>query len=559
MLVQFPIMDFNAGAVLGGYRLVDRIGAGGMGEVWKAEDVRLGRTVAIKILPASLESDSAAKLRLEREARTAAQLYHANIATIHAMHEEGGRSFIVMEYVDGEPLSRVISRGRVAESEARRIAREVADALAAAHARGIVHRDIKPDNIMLSGDRVKVLDFGIAKQIGPAALDVQTPSTLTQKGMILGTVQYMSPEQALGRPLDARSDIFSLGVVLYQMLCGALPFSGETVTEMLTQIVRDEPADLAARVPGLSSSTLAIVRRSLQKKREDRFASAADLRDALASTVSAASAEQFIATEALTAVRPQLAPTVVERSPRRGVSALIIAVIAVVAVLGGAAFWYSTRKNEAPRVAAAQPATPSTAIEVTAPPPSSTIVESTAPPAPATTTVTTSSATQNAVSTPTAPRKVEIAPTSTAPPVSREAFERGMRQFLASEWSHALTSFTAALENDPTDAAAELRVAEIQMIHGNRLNAQSHYANVVAAEDRLDARERKLAAIGSAFVNGEPARAEELVREFDAQYPGDAELALMRDAGNNTIARRHDGAVPKIFRPRSGPRHGRRF
>src|SRR5438552_3631158 len=189
---------------LGSYRLIERIGAGGMGEVWKAEDSRLGRIVAIKILPPSVTASAEATARLRREARMAAQLNHPNIATIHSIEEAGEQLFIVMEFVDGEPLTKVIGRG-ISEADLCRIGRSVAEALAEAHAKGIVHRDIKPDNVIVSGARVKVLDFGIAKQVDGPAQPPMSPDAptafVTQQGMILGTVHYMSPEQALGKNL----------------------------------------------------------------------------------------------------------------------------------------------------------------------------------------------------------------------------------------------------------------------------------------------------------------------------------------------------------------------
>ncbi len=195
---------------LGCYRLISQIGAGGMGEVWKAEDTRLGRFVAIKILPPEMTSESIARLR--REARMAAQLNHPNIATVYAFEEASGRLFIVMELVDGEPLSQMIKRG-IPEAQLLRIGRAVAEALAEAHAKGVIHRDIKPENIMVSGTRVKVLDFGIAKWLAPAASDDSvTMSLLTQQGIVIGTVPYMSPEQALGKPLDPRSDILRIAI-----------------------------------------------------------------------------------------------------------------------------------------------------------------------------------------------------------------------------------------------------------------------------------------------------------------------------------------------------------
>src|ERR1700692_460176 len=228
---------------LGPYRLVARVGAGGMGEVWRAEDTRLGRVVAIKVLPPSFVADVEATARLKREARTAAQLYHPSIATIHSIEQDGDHIFIVEEFVEGEPLTKVISRGGLSESEICRIVRDVADALAEAHAKGIVHRDIKPDNIIVAGNRVKVLDFGIAKQVGIEGADAaNTPTAafVTHQGMILGTIHYMSPEQALGKAVDGRTDVFSLGVVLYEMATGRRPLGGETITATMTQIIRDE-------------------------------------------------------------------------------------------------------------------------------------------------------------------------------------------------------------------------------------------------------------------------------------------------------------------------------
>lgn len=182
-----------------------------MGEVWRAEDTRLGRTVAIKVLPQSFVADVDATARLKREARTAAQLYHPSIATIHSIEQDGDHIFIVEEFVEGESLTSVIMRGGMSEAEICRIGRAVADALAEAHAKGIVHRDIKPDNVIVAGNRVKVLDFGIAKQVGIAgAPSANTPTAfVTQQGMILGTIHYMSPEQALGRTIDGRTDVFS--------------------------------------------------------------------------------------------------------------------------------------------------------------------------------------------------------------------------------------------------------------------------------------------------------------------------------------------------------------
>src|ERR1051326_3613731 len=292
-------------ALLGSYRLLAKIGAGGMGEVWKAEDTRLGRTVAIKILPQAVAADAQAIARMKREARTAAQLYHPNIATIHAFEEAADRVFIVMEYVEGEPLSHVIRRGPMAEADVCRIARSVADALEAAHEKGIVHRDIKPDNIMVSGPRVKVLDFGIAKQVEPQNVNANDPTTvLTQQGTIVGTVFYMSPEQALGKAIDRRSDLFSLGSVMYEAVSGRRPFQGDTATDTITRIVRDE-----APLPQSVSHGLAtIISRCLRKERDDRFTSARELGAALEAQLAVAPTAPYTKPAAPTM---QAAPTVI--------------------------------------------------------------------------------------------------------------------------------------------------------------------------------------------------------------------------------------------------------
>ncbi|MBV8519083.1 MAG: protein kinase [Acidobacteria bacterium] len=264
-------------ADLGSYRLIARLGTGGMGDVWRAEDKKLLRAVAIKILPAELAADPEWKERFLREARTVAQLNHPNIATIYAIEEEGETLFIAMELVEGESVGAMIARGPLLPEDAIRVGVHVADGLSEAHAKGIIHRDIKPDNIIIAPRHVKILDFGVAKQVGGTA----DPS-LTQGGMVVGTPHYMSPEQALGRTLDARTDIFSLGVVLYEMLSGQKPFTGEALTEILLKIVMNEPRDIAIAAAGIPSQLAAIVRRCMKKEPQDRFASCEELRAALA-------------------------------------------------------------------------------------------------------------------------------------------------------------------------------------------------------------------------------------------------------------------------------------
>jgi hypothetical protein len=347
-----------------------------MGEVWRAEDSRLGRVVAIKVLPPSFVADVEATARLKREARTAAQLYHPSIATIHSIEQDGDHIFIVEEFVEGEPLSKVIRRGGLSESEICRIGRAVADALAEAHAKGIVHRDIKPDNIIVNGNRVKVLDFGIAKQVGLAgasAEDTPTAAFVTQQGMILGTIHYMSPEQALGKAIDGRADVFSLGVVLYEMATGRRPFAGETITETMTQIIRDEPTEPVVVNPGISPGMNEIIQHSLRKNPSERFTSA-ELVTVLDAQIGRAPTAPYTSANEVTAkaAAPTIltgAKTIQESAPRR--RSAVPAVIAVMVVVIAAAAGVIYTRRPAPQAAAPKPqpvAPPSTtSVSVIAP------------------------------------------------------------------------------------------------------------------------------------------------------------------------------------------------
>ncbi|HXH37508.1 MAG TPA: protein kinase [Thermoanaerobaculia bacterium] len=252
---------------LGPYRLVSRIGVGGMGEVWLAEDTQLLRPVAVKIFPELEAADQEARDRFLREARTVARLNHPYITTIYSVGD-GATMYIAMELVEGELLSDAITKG-LSVAEACRIVRQTAEGLAAAHARSVIHRDIKPENLIVQPSGVKILDFGIAKQVGSAV-----SGTLTAGNVILGSPYYMSPEQALGRPLDARTDIFSLGIVFFEALTGQRPFSGATITEMLMQIVSTTAPDPRTIKPNLPASVASIVQRALVNKREDRIQTA---------------------------------------------------------------------------------------------------------------------------------------------------------------------------------------------------------------------------------------------------------------------------------------------
>ena len=251
-----------------------------MGEVYLAEDSRLKRQVAIKILTADSNADEHGRRRLVREAQAAAALDHPNICSIYEVGEQDGRAFIVMQYVEGETLAACIQRKRLPVSETLEIAISVADGLAEAHTRGIVHRDIKPQNIMITArGQAKILDFGLAKAAADAdAAGVETQSVLTQAGAIVGTAPYMSPEQVKGQALDARSDIFSFGVVLYELLSGHCPFSAPTVAETISAVLTIDPPPLSTNGVTAPAGVERVLRQCLRKDREQRYQSMREVR-----------------------------------------------------------------------------------------------------------------------------------------------------------------------------------------------------------------------------------------------------------------------------------------
>jgi len=280
-------MPLQPGQTLLHYRIVDKLGEGGMGEVWKAEDTTLDRDVAIKILPPSFGEDPERLARFEREAKSLAALNHPNVASLYGLHDVDGTRFISMECVEGEDLSKRILRGPLPVQEVVPIATGIAEALTAAHARGIIHRDLKPANVLLTPDgQPKVLDFGLAKTAlfdaaSGSSSDPSTSPTITSlgtvAGVLLGTAAYMSPEQARGKPVDKRADTWALCCIIYEMLTGNSPFPGETISDTLASVLKTEP-DWNAIPDDTPQALIAIIRRGLAKNRRERWQDAGDLR-----------------------------------------------------------------------------------------------------------------------------------------------------------------------------------------------------------------------------------------------------------------------------------------
>ena len=273
----------SAGTHLGPYELIAPIGAGGMGEVYRAKDTRLDRTVAVKVLPAHLSSSVESRQRFEREAKTISQLSHPHICALYDVGREGETEYLVMEYLEGETLSERLLKGALPFEQVLRHGIEIADALDKAHRQGIVHRDLKPGNVMITKSGVKLLDFGLAKAIAPTSSPAQltsfpTQAALTQEGMVLGTFQYMAPEQLEGKDTDARTDIFAFGCVLYEMATGKKAFSGKSQASLISSIMGTEPPAVSAVVPMTPPAFDRVVITCLAKDPEERWQSSADVK-----------------------------------------------------------------------------------------------------------------------------------------------------------------------------------------------------------------------------------------------------------------------------------------
>jgi len=488
------------GSQLGRYRIERKLGQGGMGTVYLAHDETLERPVALKVVRASLVDDDRYRRRLMREARVAAAVSHGNIATVYEAGEDDGRLFIAMEYVAGRTLAEVLDDGPLPARRALAVAAAIAEALVSAHAAGVVHRDLKPENTVLTdGGGVKVLDFGIARRRHPATgeplVDPNAETALTVEGAVMGTPGYMSPEQALGLELDHRTDIFALGVLLYEMLAGQRPFAHRTPLEAAVSVTRDEPRPLSELIDDLPAGVDEVLARSLAKDPDERYESAADLLAALA--------ELAAPTGSVTGdqARP---PTTEERAADRseskppsktrgrspswvGVTALALAAVAIVVLV--------LREDEP------YPATGNTTASTTANAPAQTAIPITALPDP-----------------------------QSNDPQAIAHYRRALQAFHDGSWPQAAAALEKALERDPTLAAAHLRYALIHVLRDDAIAARQSYGDAATGRASLDERDRVLFHALEPLAAREPADPKEAARRLGAAavaHPLDAELHML--------------------------------
>jgi serine/threonine-protein kinase len=452
-----PELPFDVGR----FHVVEQVGRGGMGVVYAAEDTRLKRRVALKLLPRDIDRDEPRRQRLLREAQSAAAVTHPNVATVYEVGEADGRTFIAMELVEGVSLRKRLERGRLTAAEVLRIARGIALALERAHEKGVVHRDLKPDNVMLApGGDPKVLDFGLAKMRDDAlalAEGESTQSVLTREGTILGTPGYMAPEQILGKPVDARADVFAFGVVLYEMATSVRAFGGGSTMEVLVRVQRDEPPKASSVEPRIDERVERVIEKCLAKKPEARFANGGELVEAL---------EGLDAAEA-------------RRPRRRG----LVAALAVAAVIVGAVgLELRAVRQPAPAQAAA---TPSASV---------------APSAPATS-------------------WWDYDPQTTSPEALR-AFKAGMKS-LREGTGQGNINLRKAIALDPDFAAANLVLAiSLWCQAGTRQN----FVKAMGGHDRLGARDAALVDAYEPLCLHDPPDPTELQRRMHAltrRFPDD--------------------------------------
>jgi serine/threonine-protein kinase len=486
------------GKTLAHFRVVAKLGQGGMGVVYEAVDEKLRRTVALKVLLDDFAGDEARRKRFLREARSAAAVTHPNIATIHDVGEADGRIYIAMELVEGKSLRRVLGEGPLQLKQAVRIAQQIARGLAKAHDRGIVHRDLKPDNVMVSADQhVKVLDFGVAKTgqvpdvtlpAGTAPLVVETD--VTHEGQLVGTPAYMSPEQATGRAVDQRADIFSLGVVLYEMVTGSRPFQSSSGVALLVAMTTETPEPPSKRNPLVPPELEAVIARCMRKKPEERYASVrellADLERMEVAQISQASLPTLDAQTTIVGVPPE--PPRSRRSPALMAGVVLAACVAAFGVV---------RLARGPAAASLAPASASA-------------------PAPA--------------PGPTALTDLP-APVSTSP-AAVAAYRAGLQGFRDGNFEAFDAAIREAIKLDPSFAAGELRMAFVMFhsVRGAVTDARAHLQKAARLRAALSERDQAFLDVLEPVINREPPDSDELERRLRAavdRWPLDAELLYL--------------------------------
>jgi serine/threonine-protein kinase len=483
------------------FRVLSLLGKGGMGVVYRAEDEKLRRVVALKVLPAAAEGDDERRRRFMREARSAASLTHPNIAAVHEVGEDAGRIYIAMELVEGETLRRRIAAGPLPVREAVRIARAIARGLARAHAKGVLHRDLKPDNVLLDPEgEPKILDFGLAKLHEPAAPEgasaiekLETASHDTKDGQLLGTPGYMSPEQAKGTvDVDERSDVFSLGVVLYEMLAGKRPFRGDATLDVLIAASRDKPEPLT----GVPPEVAAIVDKCLAKRPEDRYANARAVVEAMDAVQSTPGDRSLLSGPSIPSAEVKSSPTTLgstvdTRPARRGVRALAAAALLVLAGAGAFVAWRSR---------AAPAATPAAVVGTPA---------------------SSADASRRGVAL------TDHAPPRTGVPEAATAYGQALQALRDASLVIGLVQLERAARLDPTLAPAQLRLALLPSSNRGATSQREHLAAAEQLRSALDERDQMLLRLAEADL-ADPRDAHEVLvraRAAAARFPDDAEVS----------------------------------
>jgi serine/threonine protein kinase/predicted Zn-dependent protease len=487
-----PSTSELTGEKIGHFRVIAFLGKGGMGVVYRAEDEVLRREVALKVLPPGFTADEERRRRFLREARSAAAVNHPNIATIYEVGEGDGRVFIAMELIDGRSLARTLSAARPSIEEAVELSRQILRGLGKAHEAGLVHRDLKPDNVMVTAEgTVKLLDFGLAKTREPGASHLGDADTaMTEDGRLVGTPLYMSPEQARGRSLDARSDLFSFGVLLYELLTGKRPFHGATSTDLLTAILRDQPPSPSALNPEIPAELSALVERCLAKDPAERPADCASIAAELDRIVPYNRDRSSIAASAERSTRPVTSAQGARPTPRKR-ALLVLLAAALLALLIGAPLAI-TRSSPSP-VAPAIPA---------------------APPAPRATAIT------------------ELPPPISRVPEALAAYGSALQSLRDANWKRAEESLRRALTLDPSMGSAHMRLSHTLCDSGPTYLADAHASFSRAVETRATMSERDqviLRALEPRLGRDPPEKGvtRERLREAAKRYPLDAEVWQM--------------------------------